>query len=314
MGSGFILKTGNPMNRLKELSRLAVDLLEAAIIFAVVMGLALGLGAASAPAADLSGYGLMQGGNRNNALSDAQFRHPKISFLVLRDRWNKQEPQPGVYNFTYNAAQIRRCRRVGKPYICAPMTGVSGIPAHVARVPWDAKIPAAWAKFIYAQANTEVDGVKVKDDPLLAAVWLGCLGEPSQEGHLNGLERTAGYSPAAMLSVITQCGDATIAAFPRADVKFIYSVSGQPAVQKYQPQALAHFKAKLGKDRLRVQHNSLGPQTTVTATHHKILLDLQREGYKVGAEMVQPGRTAGLSKFPQASYFVLYPGDERALR
>lgn len=285
----------------------------AAVAAAAAIVLAL-LWTAKSQGAELKGYGLLQGGKRNNALTDAQFKHPKIEFVVLRDRWNVQEPRDDVFNFTYNAAQIRRCRKFGMPYVVAPMTGVGGIPSHAGSRIWASTIPREWAKFIQMQANTSVGGVKVKDDPLLAAVWLGCLGEPSQEGHLNGLENTSGYSPAAMLSVIKACGDATIAAFDVPGTKFIYSVSGQRAVQAYQPAALDYFKAKLGKARFLAQHNSLGTQTSVTATHHRILLDLHRQGYRVGAEMVQPGNTAGLAKFPERTYAVLYPGDEARLR
>ncbi len=269
-----------------------------------------------------AGYGMLQGGNRNNSLTAAQFAHPKISFIVLRDGWSKQEPRDDAFDFRYNAAQIRRARKAGKGYIVAPMTGAS-TPSFVSGpryknnkgelvlAPWSPSITAQYATFVYALANSEVDGLKVKDDPLAIAVW--CTGPtvPSQELHLNGLEKAPGYNPAGIVANWTACIKATHAAFPGKPA--ILSLSGQTAVQKYQPQIIAAMKAEYGKDAI-FQHNSLGKQTSVTATHHRLVLEQKRQGYRVGAEMVQPGNTAGLAKFPERDYAVLYPGDERSVK
>jgi len=264
-----------------------------------------------------SGYGMLQGGNRNNALTAAQISHPSLSFFVLRDRWNKQEPQSNVFNFTYNAAQIRRCRKAGKGYIVSPMTGAGSTPSFVPGpryngciVPWAPAIPDYYARFIYAQANTVIDGLKVKDDPLCIAVW--CTGPtvPSQELHLNGLEKAPGYNASGIVANWRACIHLTREAF--ASKPGILSLSGQPAVLKYEPQIIDAMKAEYGKDAI-FQHNSLGTQTSVTAAHHRLVLEQKRQGYRVGAEMVQPGNVAGLAKFPERDYAVLYPGDERDL-
>lgn len=287
-------------------------------IVAVLWACSVGLANSAPP----SGYGLLQGGNRNNSLTAAQFAHPKISFIVLRDQWSKQEKRDDAFDFTYNAAQIRRARKAGKGYIVAPMTG-EGVPAFVPGpryknnkgaaviVPWSPAIPAQYATFIYALANSEVDGLKIKDDPACLAPW--CVGPtvPSQELHLNGLEKAPGYSPAGIVKNYVACIKATHAAFPNKPG--ILSLSGQPAVLKYQPQIIAAMQGEYGKDAI-FQHNSLGKQTSVTAAHHRLLLDLKRQGYRVGAEMVQPGNTAGLAKFPERDYAVLYPGDEKGLK
>jgi hypothetical protein len=296
---------------------LAGHLMVAAIV-AVLWACSWGLAHSAPP----SGYGLLQGGNRNNALTAAQFANPKISFIVLRDGWSKQEPRDDAFDFRYNAAQIRRCRKAGKGYIVAPMTGASTptfVPGpryknskgETVIAPWSPAIPQQYAAFVYALANSEVDGLKVKDDPLAIAVW--CTGPTvaSQELHLNGLEKAPGYSPTGIVKNFTACIKSTHAAFPGRPG--ILSVSGQTAVQKYQPQIIAAMKAEYGKDAI-FQHNSLGKQTSVTATHHRLLLDLKRQGYRVGAEMVQPGNAAGLVKFPERDYAVLYPGDERGLK
>ena len=270
-----------------------------------------------------TGYGMLQGGSRNNALSAAQFSNPKLSFFVLRDRCAKQNASPNRFDFTYNANQIRRARKAGKGYIVATMTGVDATPTFVAGpryktskgesviAPWSPAIADWYAGYIYAQANTAVDGVKVKDDPACLAVW--CTGPtvPSQELHLNGLENAPGYNPAGIVANWKACIKATHAAFPNKPG--ILSISGQSAVLKYQPQIIAAMQAEYGKNAI-FQHNSLGKQTNVNAPHHKLLLDLKRQGYRVGAEMVQPGNTAGLVKFPQRDYAVLYPGDEGGLK
>lgn len=279
-------------------------------------------GAAFAHGQGPSGYGLLQGGNRNNALTAAQFAHPKISFIVLRDRWNRQEPRDDAFDFRYNASQIRRARKAGKGYIVAPMTGGGSTPAFVTGprhknskgelvlAPWAPSIPAQYATFVYALANSEVDGLKVKDDPACLCPWVTGPTVPSQELHLNGLEKAPGYNPAGIVANWKACIKATHAAFPGKPG--ILSVSGQTPVLKYQDQIIAAMKAEYGKDAI-FQHNSLGKQTSVTATHHRLLLDLKRHGYRVGAEMVQPGNTAGLAKFPERDYAVLYPGDEAKL-
>lgn len=290
-------------------------------LLAAALGLLLLAGTASA--APPSGYGMLQGGSRNNALTNAQFAHPKLSFFVLRDRCYKQNPRPDHYDFTYNANQIRRCRKAGKGYIVAPMTGAAATPDFVAGprfknnknetviAPWSPAIADWYAKYIYAQANTEVDGLKVKDDPLCLCPWVTGPTVPSQELHLNGLEKAPGYNPAGIVANWKACIKATHAAFPNKPA--ILSLSGQSAVLKYQPQIIAAMKAEYGKDAI-FQHNSLGKQTNVNAAHHRLVLEQGREGYHIGAEMVQPGNTAGLAKFPQRDYAVLYPGDERSLK
>ncbi len=290
-------------------------LIAPAIVWACLIGAA--IGHAQGP----TGYGLLQGGNRNNSLTDAQLKHPKISFIVLRDRWNKQEPKQGQFDFSYLAGQIRRVRKAGKGYIIAPMTGAGATPDFVpgpryknskgemTLAPWAPAIPAYYGRYVDQLANLSIDGVKVKDDPACLSPW--CTGPtvPSQELHLNGLEKAPGHDSGMIVKNWAACFKATHAAFPNKPG--ILSLSGQTAVLKYQPQIIAAMKAEYGKGAI-FQHNSLGKQTNVNAPHHQAVLALKREGYRVGAEMVQPGQTPGLAKFPQANYFVLYPGDEKA--
>lgn len=268
--------------------------------------------------ANPSGYGLLQGGSRNNSLTNAQIAHPKISFIVLRDRWNAVEKRPGVYDFTYLASQVRRCRAAGKGYFVAVMTGGGSTPDFVPGprykgciVPWAPAIPEHYSRLMAALADFDVDSVKLSKDVNNVGVW--CTGPtvPSQELHLNGMERARGFSPTGIVSNWKQCIAATKASF--SDKPGILSVSGQAAVLKYQPQIIAAMETTYGKAACW-QHNSLGTQTNVNAAHHQVVLGQKRKGYCVGAEMVQPGNTAGLVKFPEREYAILYPGDEKSIK
>jgi hypothetical protein len=277
--------------------------------------------------AEIRGYGLMQGGNRNNALTDAQFKNEKVKFITVRDRWSKQEERDDHFNFIYNANQIRRCTKFNKPFILGNMTGAGCTPNHVpgpratyqekdgqqsVLLPWAPSIPVEYGKFLYAQSNSTVDGVKVKDHPLLGMVWITGPTISSQEMHSNPIKKLINAQTEKMwVDNWCKCIDHTLANYPKTDG--VLSLSGQPGFQRGQSQVVAYFKKVYGKQAC-FQHNSLGTQTSVGALHHQLVLQQIRDGYRGGSEQVQPGHVAALSKFPQATFNVLYPGDERAIK
>jgi hypothetical protein len=287
------------------------------------------------PSRVLSGYGVMQQGNRQGVLSDALITHPKISFVVPRDRWKYLEPQDDVFNFSYMLSQMRRARAAGKSYVVPVMTGGSSTPIHVAGprfaraneepclVPWAPSIPIEYRKLHLALANAEiVPGVKVKDDPYNVGVWITGCTVPSQEAHLNGMENAPGFSAAGMRTNWSACGRVIKDCYPNKPG--IFSLSGQRPVQAYQPQVLSDLKGMFGRS-VYFQHNSFKAVFEPNATHVAALRQLDSEGYRTGVEAVvtaadDPGRFGsanvmdGINKYPWCEYFVNYPNDVKNLR
>jgi hypothetical protein len=277
----------------------------------------------------IAGPGLMQGGERNNSLTDAQFANPKLKFFTLRDRWNLQEKTNDVFNFSYNNGQIKRCEKVNKPFVLGNMTGASCTPDHVPGqritiqekngpqtllLPWSPAIPIEYGKFLHAQSNSIVGntGVKLKDHPLLSLVWITGPTISSQEMHSNPVRNLINATTEkAWVDNWNKCIDLTKQNYP--NVPGVLSLSGQPGFQKGQAQVVAHFKKVYGKD-AHFQHNSLGTQTTLSALHHQLVLQQAKEGYRIGFEQVQPGHVSALSKAPEANFNVLYPRDEAGLK
>lgn len=262
------------------------------------------------------GNGLLQNGNRNGVLANDAFRDPRVAFVVLRDRWKYQEPKRGEYNFAYNAVQVRRARAAGKRYIWGIMTGKDCSATYLPSVaPWSPSIADAYRKLVLALGEYKIDGVWLRDDPLLCGTWFTGPTVPSQELHLNGMEHERGFSPAGIVANFEASIDANWEAFGKFGVPGILSVSGQPKVLLYQDKIIDLVRKRYPKALRRFQHNSLGRQTSVQlAKHHLLLLKLHKEGELVGAEAVQPGHTSAHAKFPEATYFVNYPTDLASLR
>jgi hypothetical protein len=284
----------------------------------LLLALAIPNAASAQSVRSVAGPGLMHGGNHNHALTGAELNHPKVKFIVPRERWSYLEPTRNNYNATYLLREIKRARAVGKPYVLGVMTG-SNVPAWVPGdrykgviVPWAPALITEYRDLHWYLSNIEVaPGLKLKDDPLLGLVWGHVAVKASQELHTNGMERAPGYSPAKVLTAIKASIDVIAETYP--GVACVVSISGQKPVQAYQPAVIAYARQKFGP-RATFQHNSLGKQTTVTALHHRTLLDLAKQGVRVGSEAVQPGNVSAITKFPEATYTVWYPGDERGLR
>jgi hypothetical protein len=168
---------------------------------------------------------------------------------------------------------------------------------------------APWTPELLVQYNIFVQALATMyaSDSYLCGVWISGPTTSSQEMHTNGLEKVAGYSPQKMREAWLKSVKIVSDSF--TECANILSVSGQNPVQSYIKDVIEETK-KLGKQRAVFQHNSLGTQTSLSAVHHKHLLSLHSQGYRVGAEMVQPGHYQGIKKFPQASFVVLYPGDQ----
>jgi hypothetical protein len=267
----------------------------------------------------VSGPGLMHGGNHNNTLSDAQLKNPKVKFVVPRERWSYLEPKNNQFNASYLLREIRRARAAGQPYVLGVMTGGECTPSWLpgqryqgVLVPWEQSIRDEYRELhAYLSTLEVVPGLMLKDDPRLKLVWITGPTVPSQEMHTNGIEKAPGYTAGKMRAAWMWSIDTIADKYP--GVACVLSISGQKPAQAYQPQVIAYARQQLGP-RATFQHNSLGKQTDVTALHHRTLLDLAKQGVRVGSEAVQPGNVSAITKFPQATYTVWYPGDERGLK
>lgn len=246
----------------------------------------------------MKGYGLLQPGNRQRALTDAEIK--SVDFVVLRDRWFYLDK-----DFDRLYQQMDRCKKLKKPYTVSVMTGDDCAPTNIVeRQPWNLDNLKRYSD-LQVKLSTQLKERGYLDS--VCGVWITGPTVPSQEMHLNGADKYSGYSKDKMVTAWKKAIETIHTCYP--DRVAVLSISGQSSVVSYLDTVLNEAKRTFAKDKIVFQHNSLGTQTSTSATHHKKLLELHNQGYGVGAEMVQPGQTAGIKKFPQAKYIVLYSGD-----
>lgn len=251
----------------------------------------------------MKGYGLLQPGNRQRALTDAEIK--SVDFVVLRDRWSYLEPEPSQYDFSRLYEQMARCIRFKKQFTVSVMTGDDCNPEYLPRKqPWSTTI---LDRYLQLQLKLAEELRKKEYLSHVCGVWITGPTVPSQEMHLNGADKYAGFSRDKMITAWKTVINNISKIYP--DQVAVLSISGQSSVVPYLDTVINEAKRTFAKDKIVFQHNSLGTQTSTNATHHKKLIELYNQDYGVGAEMVQPGHTAGIKKFPQAKYIVLYPGD-----
>lgn len=264
----------------------------------------------------LKGYGLLQPGDRQRVLTNSEMSHRSLSFMVLRDRWKYLEPTKGNYDFSRLIEQIQRCIKFNKKFTISIMTGGDCNPDYlVKKQPWNLDNIERYG-LLHSKLHEEIG--KLFNYPLssVAGVWITGPTVPSQEMHLKtsggvDAEKFPGYSEDKMVEAWKLASNLVYDKW--AFTTGILSISGQNAVYKtYLDNIIVHNIALWSENNIAFQHNSLGKQTSLGSNHHKKLLELHKKGYCVGAEMVQPGHAAAISKFPEADYIVLYPGDQTA--
>lgn len=254
----------------------------------------------------LRGYGVLQGGNRNNFLSDAEIK--SVDFVVLRDRWSYLESKKGQYDFSVLISQMKRCVKLKRPFTISVMTGDDCNPSYLnKKQPWSGSNLLEYRK-LHRNIRHSMHDVFI-DLGFIAEVWITGPTVPSQEMHLKGAQKFSGFSNSKMLAawkVATQIIDEV---WGDLNTSFTLSISGENAVYRTYLQDVIDYVIETFGDRAAFQHNSLGTQTNVNAQHHKKLLELYKKGHRVGCEMVAPDNVQAISKFPEASFVVLYPSD-----
>jgi dienelactone hydrolase len=127
------------------------------------------------------------------AMRDSNIRNvPFVSGYLLRASWEDMEPQAGQYDFTIIDWNVRKLAALGQklslwtltidPPWLAQTAGVSTWfdtdprVNHWRAVPWDPYLLQRLSAFVNALAEHSIDGVKVKDHPVVNTVNFGVAG------------------------------------------------------------------------------------------------------------------------------------------
>lgn len=265
----------------------------------------------------IAGPGLMIGGNRNNPLDDDDYKNPSVRHITLRDRWGAVNTAKGKFDFGYLLRLAEKCGKNKKPYILGIMSGAECQPSWLPGTkiktnegdtmvaPWEPSINRYWEDLLSTLLQT------FGSDPYFSRLWINPCSVPSQEMHVKPIATPAvkGYTPEKMEQAWISAIDLTSNYFQ--DIELVLSLSGQNPAQKFQPAVIEYAKKTIAKKRLCFQFNSLGRQTSPSYLPVKLLQQLKAEGYRVGAEMVQPGHGDVLKNYKWMDFTVGYDGDEK---
>ena len=262
------------------------------------------------------GFFVLQGINKSN-VRDSSLRDISTSGLSIRFSWSSID-NGSSYEWSWLDAQVNRCRAAGKPYMLRMMTGEhspSWIPGEWyqgAPIPWNSEAQRALRQAVAALGN------RYGGDPLLVGVHLtSTANHTSAEMHIApGIELVSGYSEAGMIDAWQDAIDSYGAAFPGCALILNATLEPNHRGAITHP-VIAHCQMRLGL-RATFQHNSLKASTPIDARHHQLILDLGRNGWRIGfqtacssEESERFGGTLGeaVAKSPGASYFEIYQVD-----
>ncbi len=180
-----------------------------------------------------------------------------------------------------------------------------------APIPWSTEAQRALSDAIAALGN------RYSGDPLLVGVHLtSTANSSSSEMHLAaGLMSVAGYSDNKMIEVWTKAIDSYSAAFPNCALILNATLEPDHRGGITYP-VISHCQRRLGL-RATFQHNSLKASTPMDARHHQLILDLGRDGSRIGFQMAcgsSERRFGGsfeeaVDRAPGATYFEVYQED-----
>ncbi len=300
---------------------------------ATVVAIACGLACNSAEAQSRqpSGYFVMQEVGSQN-IKDDKLKSPVFTGIVLRDRWSGVAPTPSTYNWAFLDQQVARARKYGKRYILSIYTGGNApqwlnVPLYnTAPYPWDQTMLTAHGRMVAAL------GARYGADPYCVGVEIGgpTRGPSgSLELHLaDGLTRQPGYSAQRMISAWNQCVDQYGRAFPGCALISDGGVApgGRDSTIT---QGVWNYMAAAYPHQANFSHCALKANTSVTAVHHQLVMDMAQQGRRVGFEMVGPsvagvnGENGPVARFggsffqaivianqANAQWLKIYQGDE----
>jgi hypothetical protein len=298
-----------------------------------------GISAEPADAADHSirqpsGFFVMQQVDRQN-VSDAKLTSPKLTGIVIRQRWSSVEPTANTYDWKFIDSQAARAKKFGKKYILAIYTGDNdpawlNVPLYLgAPFPWDATMLAEHGKMV------EQLGKHFAMDPGLVGVEIGGPTRSpsgSLEMHLaTGLTFQNGYSETKMIAAWKQCIDQYASAFP--DCALISDGGVAPGGGRATiTQAVFDYLFAKYRDRANFSHCALKASMPENALHHVLVVNMGKHGGRISFEMIGPsvGGTNGengvvrrfggdfaqalqIAERAHAKWLKIYQGDERNL-
>jgi hypothetical protein len=278
-----------------------------------------------------SGYFVMQAVGSQN-IKDVKLMSPVWTGIVIRERWSDLSPAPGIYDWTFLDQQVGRARRLGKRYILAIYTGNNapqwlGTPLYkFAPYPWDQTMLEAHGHMV-----AEL-GRRYANDPSLVGVELsGPTRGPDGSLEMmlaDGLTRQPGYSPLRMIASWVQCVDQYAAAFPACALISDGGVAPGGRDASITQAVFDYLYGQYGAQ-ANVSHCALKANTSETAVHHTIVVNMGYRGCRVGFEMIGPsragvdGENGPVSRFggtfsqaiaiagrARASWLKVYQGDE----
>jgi hypothetical protein len=265
------------------------------------------------------GFFVLQGIDKDN-VRNSVLRDPSVAGLSIRVSWASLDNGSG-YQWQWLDSQVQRCRALGKPYMLRMMAGKDS-PTWI-EGPWHQGAPLPWsskAQSALSRAIVEL-GDRYANDPLLVGVHVSSTANySSAEMHMApGLTTYAEYSDSKMIDAWTKAIDSYNAAFPSCAVILNATLEPNHRGAITYP-VIAHCQQRLGL-RATFQHNSLKASTPMDARHHKMILDLGKNGWRIGFQMTSGSsqdRFGGtfeeaLGNAPGASYFEIYQEDAELL-
>jgi hypothetical protein len=280
------------------------------------------------------GFFVMQQVDHQN-VSDAKLTSPKLTGIVIRQRWSSVEPTANTYDWKFIDSQSARAKTLGKKYILAIYTGDNdpawlNVPLYLgAPYPWDAMMLAEHGKMV------EQLGKHFATDPNLVGVEIGGPTRSpsgSLEMHLaTGLTFQKGYSETKMIAAWKQCIDQYASAFPDCALISDGGVAPGGGSATITQAVFDYLDAKY-RDRANFSHCALKSSMPENALHHLLIVNMGKHGARIGFEMIGPsvggtngengpvrrfggdfGQALQIAKRARAKWLKIYQGDERNL-
>jgi hypothetical protein len=266
------------------------------------------------------GFFVLQGVDKSN-VRDSSLRDRSVAGLSIRVSWASLD-KGSNFDWAWLDSQVKRCRAQGKPYMLRMMTGdkspkwIQGAWYQGAPLPWNTTAQSALSQAIAALGN------RYGADPLLVGVHLSSTANSgSAEMHIaSGVTNVNGYSDAKMIDAWESAIDSYGAAFPNCALILNATLEPNHRGGITHP-VIAYCQQRLSS-RATFQHNSLKATTPMDARHHELILDLGRDGWRIGFQMAcstgDRDRFGGtlnqaIARAPGASYFEIYQEDVAGL-
>ena len=235
---------------------------------------------------------VLQGVNKANVTAESLKKSDGLSIRFSQGNWQ------------FLDSQVARSKKAGKPFMIRMMdTGKNP--------PWDATALKNHAEAV------QVIGRKYANDTGLACVHISSTAtHESAEMHTDpAVLQRKDYTVEKHIAAWTHAVNAYAAAFPNTPI--VLNASIEPDSKGAVTYPVVAYCKGLGW-RATFQHNSLKASTSLTAKHHQLIVDLGKQGWRIGFQMACPSsnrdRFGGtfeqaVNKATGASYLEIYQSD-----